>query len=119
MRTVYVDAAYATVYKLPGGRGHNAGWNKANESEFEAMQAARTSPDLRRYHTPCTLYYVDGIAVLAMPYRPVDGTDIDYEAQDRLLEVARAHGLRDMHPGNYRGTPSGQVKITDLGAIRW
>lgn len=115
-RTVYVDDTMRTVYKVA-----NWGWDHSNREEYEAMYVGLAAAGLSRYRTPCALFTMpDGTTVLAMPYRVHHGRALSARARDRFyhdLRNAQAHGVRvpDMHDGNYRGTPAGRVKITDLG----
>lgn len=117
-RTVYVDARSRFVYKVENG----ARWQGTNRAEYEDMMGGEMERrGLTYYRTPCALYTMpDGTTVLCMPVRPKDSRDAAPGAverfQRRLREQARVHGaIPDMHPGNYRVTPNGRVKITDIG----
>lgn len=100
------------VYKVC----HTPSANIENESEFRNMLAMARDPETHKFHTPTTLMYVDGIAVIVMVLRPIDGNMLNGR---QAIAAARKHGIGDMHPGNYRGTPSGRVKITDAGDVNF
>ena len=117
-RDVYVNKTRTIVYKVAGGKaGHPKSHNVLNESEFDNMVALRSDPETKSLHTPLTLMYVDGCAVIAMVYRPIDGKRLPVAARYRMADVAADKGILDMHDGNYRGTPTGRVKVTDLGDV--
>lgn len=116
MRTVYISADNSTVYKIPRRSG-----NAANESEHYEMSRLRNHPVGGRYALPTTLYYVDGHAVLAMPFVPNDSSDADYQTVSEFRNILQTelYFVRDMHDGNYRVDARGQIRITDLGMVAW
>lgn len=128
-RTCYASADGKWVYKVAnrahGRQGDDAAqWNKYNEGEYQALTEARQRTG-RMAYSPVGLFYVDGIAVVSMPYYPTSGRSAGAEAHDKfhaILEAWRNEtGERheDMHDGNWRVTRKGQVRITDLGPVVW
>lgn len=115
-RSCFIDDKGTTVYKVA-----NPGWDNANRLEFEQMYRELADAGLTAFRTPCALFILpNGQSVLAMPYRPQHGRALSQRAEARLhaaLRNAQTHGyfVPDMHEGNYRGTPAGRPKITDLG----
>ena len=126
MRTVYVNAKRTVVYTLSKRTDYPAA-NGDNESEYEMMLALWKNHRMGRYATPCSLYYVEGVAVLAMVYRPVESTAVArnarWEFQQRVAEWNSEHRgdlyIGDMHDANYRATSCKRVKAIDLGRVRW
>ena len=110
-RNVYVNDSRTIVYKVAKRR------NEANISEFENMVAMRSDPETRKYHTPLTLMMVDGIAVIAMVFRPNHAHECSDHDRRNFRKVAARKGMHDMHDENYRGTPTGRVKVTDIGDV--
>lgn len=120
MRTAYVDARGKFVYKVA-----NFGKNSDNESEFERMWRVAATPGCASIYSPVALFYVDGVAVLAMRVRPHDTDATRWEARDKFRETVRLYNetniwgdkLSDMHDGNFRGTPERRLKLTDCGDV--
>lgn len=116
--------AFRTVFRRPGGKfvykvSHykaRAGApvkrdNKYNEGEYRRLTDER---DLgHTWATPVGIYYVEGIAVLAMPYVPQGGDACKPGERDKVRH------LPDMHGNNYRATASGRIRVTDLGPVDW
>jgi hypothetical protein len=115
MRRVYISPDGTTVYKIP-----RRGGNASNESEHESMRRLRSHPVAGCHAVPTTLYYIDGHAVIAMPYLSQSSSDARY-MQIRQFEarISGVYFIHDMHPGNYRVDGRGQIRITDLGAVSW
>jgi hypothetical protein len=121
MRTVY-KGARGIVYKVAGGRGrHAANDNAANVSEYERMvRIGRFDATLA---TPCTLYMVNGVAILAMVLRPGDSASASGRAWDVLHAKVQRYNresgdhIGDMHGQNWRLTPMGRPTVTDVGDV--
>lgn len=141
-RQVYIDARSKVVYKVghyygpPGAVGDHTirdddGWcetcdttiidgddNYANESEHENCQRYRAEG--AAWAPPTSLYYVDGVAVLAMPFYPfgayTSGTKSSWQerAQERIDLIMEEHYIEDLHEYNWRLTRQGHLRITDL-----
>ncbi len=120
MRTVYVDARGRFVYKVA-----NFGKNSDNESEYARMGRVSRTPGCKSLYSPCALFYVDGVAVLAMRVRPLTSGEVTWEVREKFMEAVSLYNstnrwgdrLSDMHGGNYRGTPGGRLKLTDCGDV--
>lgn len=117
-RTVYIDDRNRFVYKID-----NAGWAGSNRAEFEAQMGEElVKRGLRTYATPSAIFTMpDGTEILAQPVRPRDSNEADWDTRDRFHDALRraeqaGHDpIPDMHGGNYRLTPGGRIRITDLG----
>lgn len=121
-REVYSDARGRFVYKL-----ERPGYPGANRDEFNAfMSDALKSRGLSQYGSPVALYTVhlsngDTVEVLAMPMRPHDSRTVSPAALEKFAERG-GYNLPDMHDANWRVSPNGRIKITDLGfglRARW
>lgn len=115
-RKVYKGKSPRIVYKVT-----TSGDNRANVSEYERM--LRVQAFDHNIATPCTLYMVDGVAVLAMVERPHDSDTLDHAAYDRFMQRLTRYNresgdhIGDMHGQNYRATPSGKGTVTDCGDV--
>lgn len=107
-REVYVDEQRAVVYKV--------GSSEANEDEH--VVASDLRDEGFRWAPPTYIHYVNGHAIMAMPYYAVDGEgelddgDLDPIAERVLTEVREA-GVHDVHQDNWRRTRSGHVRVID------
>lgn len=114
-RTVYVDARGRFVYKIEKG-----GYPGSNRDEYEAFRSSHLREmGLGQYGSPVALFTVEtaggwSVEVLAMPVRPKHSHEASPAEQNRFHSRG-ARRLVDMHPANYRVTPGGRIKITDLG----
>lgn len=116
-RTAYHRPDSKWIYKVSHYHARNgkpvADDNKYNEGEYREMMDRKTAG--QTWAPPVGIWYVDGIAVIAMPYYPQDGRNAD----DRQRAMVHGLGLPDMHGGNYRLTVKGRLRVTDLGPVQW
>jgi hypothetical protein len=123
-RTIFADNENRTVYKIgtvTHGRGNNHGKievssknNIWNESEHERATAYRAMG--KSWAPPSSLYVVDGIAIVAMPYYPGSVRDATSAQYNDLCEILHSEeGLRFREDGPaWRLTKSGQIRITNI-----
>lgn len=115
-RAVYVDTQERIVYKVDTYVARNPEYTYSdNATEYENIQKLRGEGV--RWAPPAYLWSVDGHQVLAMPFYPVSGENAPSEKinEARDLEYSEWNNyLGDMHPGNWRLTKNGQIRVIDL-----
>jgi len=121
-RMIFVDNENQTVYKIGLVRhGRHSGKivpsstnNCWNESEHERATAYRAMG--KKWAPPTSLYVVDGIAIVAMPYYPGSVRDATPAKFSELCEILNSEeGLTFREDGPaWRLTKSGQIRITNL-----
>jgi hypothetical protein len=117
-KRVYVNPDHTYVYKVtrPGRDGDR---RVDRGRKLNLVAEAAWSASLRKAGVrgipPVSLWIIDGVAVLSMPYYPEPGgydlTDAEADYIDRLYGL----GLDDLHEGNYRRDKRGAMWIIDLG----
>lgn len=128
MRQTYFDDRQRFVYKLRATDFWDvatlASQNAANVSEYRTMDALARFKGTRTYASPVALYFVRGVAIIAMLARTSgDGSTIDACKRDAMFAAFRefrAHTgqhIGDMHNGNYRATPTKRPRATDVGVV--
>lgn len=129
MRQTYKDSRYRFVYKLAVHGSTIEGMrtrNELNESEYRMMHALAGHKATRPYVSPTALYWIDGVAVIAMLARTTgNGHSVNNEAKARMLRAlyafthATGERVRDLHYENIRATPSCRPRMIDVGAVLW
>ena len=121
-RMIFADNENQTVYKIGLVRhGRHSGKiepsskdNIWNESEHERATAYRALG--KSWAPPTSLYVVDGIAIVAMPYYPGsvrDATPAQLSDLHEILHSEEGLGFREDGPA-WRLTKSGQIRITNI-----
>lgn len=130
MRQTYIDDRSRVVYKLRTSGWHDVATlvaqNAANVSEYRTMSALAAHKSTRTYASPVAVFYVHGVAVIAMLARTTGDGNVIAECKRRAMLDAfaaftRATGVHigDMHNGNFRATPTKRPRVTDVGAVYW
>lgn len=88
--------------------------NQYNEGEYCRLTDERAAG--HTWATPISIFYVNGIAIVAMPFVPQASGACKPGEYNRLPAAIRRE---DMHGQNYRATATGRLRVTDLGPVRW
>lgn len=106
-----------TVYKIARAGADESG--RATALAAETAWAALGRQHRVRGIPHVTLYRIDGRLVLAMPYAPLDSSELDYTVSSQYLAAWRRLGIDDMHDANYRGDVHGRPVCVDLGGYSY